>query len=161
VTEFDSKNQNPKIKNPGTMIDSGVDSEASSPESVSVLDPGPPRPDLLLETAETLLALSGKSGNSGFQNNLQRKGKLGINKRIRMIIFSLYLSVSLSICLSLSLSICLSLCVCLSLYMSLSLSVSLILSVSISVCLSISLSLYLSISLSSCLSIFLALSLSL
>jgi hypothetical protein len=88
TTDFDSKNQNPKTKNPGTMIDSGVDSEASSPESVSVpetipvsvLDPGPPRPDLLLETAETLLALSGKSGNSGFQNNLQRKGKLYFTK---------------------------------------------------------------------------------
>ncbi len=138
------------------MIDSGVDSEASSPESilvsesisVSVLDPGPPRPDLLLETAETLLALSGKSGNSGFQNNLQRKGKLGINKRIRMIIFSLYLSVSLSICLSLSLYLSASLCMSLPIYVSLSLSLSYCLSlyepVSLSVYLSIFLSLYLS-----------------
>ena len=43
------------------MVDSGVDSEASSPDSGgSEKIPAPPRPDLLLETAETLLALSGK-----------------------------------------------------------------------------------------------------
>ena len=57
--------KNPAPANPSAsaMVDSGVDSEASSPDS------GPPRPDLLLETAETLLALSGKSRAAGIQNS--------------------------------------------------------------------------------------------
>ena len=67
------ENENSGAKNPSTMIDSGVDSEASSPDS------GPARPDLLLETAETLLALSGKQNSPGIetssQNPIQKKGK--------------------------------------------------------------------------------------
>ncbi len=67
------------------MVDSGVDSEASSPDSGgSEKIPVPPRPDLLLETAETLLALSGKPST---QNSISpRKGSAFVKYRSYLLI---------------------------------------------------------------------------